>query len=405
MKKNVLASLISFAKEEAILCAAFLLAILSAFFVPPSMQYAEYLDWRTLALLFCLMLVVAGLQHMGTFHALGHALLSGVKTSRGLALLLVFLCFFASMLITNDVALITFVPFAILLLNMAGQSRLLIPVVVLQTIAANLGSMFTPIGNPQNLYLYSRFSLEIGDFLMTMLPLTLLSAVLLLGAVFLLPKESLSVSRTDSIHSNSISVISISDNTSSCNAPADHTTSSHTQPSSLSLPYLLFYLALFCVCIGCVLHLIPYPVMLCIIILAILPVNRKLFGKVDYKLLLTFVCFFVFIGNLQQIPAVSSILNTFIQGRELLLGILFSQCISNVPAAILLSGFTSQIRPLLFGVNIGGLGTLIASLASVISYRFYAGEPGAQKGRYMLVFTGYNVVFLLILIAAALFFL
>lgn len=374
-KKSVLSFLVSFFKAETILCIAFLLAVLSAFAVPPALEYAGYLDWRTLALLFCLMLVVAGLQHMGTFHILGNTLLSGVKNTRELTLLLTFLCFFASMFITNDVSLITFVPFAILLLTMAGQTQLLIPVVVLQTIAANLGSMFTPIGNPQNLYLYSRFSLDIGDFLITMLPLTFLSGILLLGAVFLLPNHPLT-------HHN-------------------HMPSDQTPSDRLHLPHLLFYLALFGVCIGCVLHLISWPVMLCVITLSILALNRTLLGKVDYKLLLTFVCFFVFIGNLQQIPAVSSILNTFIQGRELLLGILFSQCISNVPAAILLSGFTDQVRPLLYGVNIGGLGTLIASLASVISYRFYAGTAEAQKGRYLLVFTCYNVLFLLILSGAA----
>ncbi len=378
MKKTFLSSLIAFVKDEAILCAAAFLAVLSAFVVPPSKTYISYIDWRTLALLFCLMLVVAGLQHMGIFRRLGMCLLSGVKTSRGLILLLVYLCFFSSMLITNDVALITFVPFSILLLRMTGQSKQMISVIVLQTIAANLGSMFTPIGNPQNLYLYSGFSLGIGTFLITMLPLTLLSACLLLIAAFLLPKEPLAMPETNGM-------------------PADNT--------KIHLPLLLVYLVLFALCIGCVLHLIPYPVMLCIMILVILPLNRTLFGKVDYKLLLTFVFFFIFSGNLQHIPAVSSILNTFIQGRELLLGILFSQFISNVPAAILLSGFTNQVRDLLFGVNIGGLGTLIASLASVISYRFYAGETGAQKGRYMLIFTGYNLVFLLILSAAAYFFL
>lgn len=378
MKKTLLSSLTAFVKDEAILCAAGFLAVLSAFVVPPGKAYISYIDWRTLALLFSLMLVVAGLQHMGIFRRLGMGLLSGVKTSRGLVLLLVYLCFFSSMLITNDVALITFVPFAILLLHMAGQGKLMISVIVLQTIAANLGSMFTPIGNPQNLYLYSGFSLDIGTFLITMLPLTLLSACLLLIAVFLLPNEPLTMSEANEI-------------------PTDNT--------PIHLPLLLVYLALFALCIGCVLHLIPYPVMLCIMILVILPINRTLFGKVDYKLLLTFVFFFIFIGNLQNIPAISSILNTFIQGRELLLGILFSQFISNVPAAILLSGFTSEVRNLLFGVNIGGLGTLIASLASVISYRFYAGEAGAQKGRYMLIFTGYNLVFLLILSAAAYFFL
>lgn len=392
-KPSIFFSLVSFFKAETILCIAFLLAVLSAFMIPPSAAYADYLDWRTLALLFCLMLVVAGLQHTGTFHFLGNTLLSGVKSSRGLALLLVFLCFFASMLITNDVALITFVPFAILLLSMANQTRLLIPVVALQTVAANLGSMFTPIGNPQNLYLYSRYSLDPGDFLITMLPLTLLSGLLLLIAVLLLPCTPLAMEQAPDAKTAPQSADS---------APSGSNDTKQLFSGSLSLPHLFFYLALFGVCICCVLHLITWPVMICIIVLSILAVNRSLFGKADYKLLLTFVCFFVFIGNLQQIPAVSSILNTFIQDRELLLGILFSQCISNVPAAFLLSGFTDQVRPLLYGVNIGGLGTLIASLASVISYRFYTGVADAQKGRYMLVFTIYNVLFLLILGGAAL---
>lgn len=363
--------LIGFFKKEAVLCIAATLALLSAFRVPPSGAYLDYIDFRVLALLFCLMLVVAGLQDIGLFRFLGARLLAGAGNTRQLCLILVLLCFFSSMLITNDVALITFVPFAVMLLTMANQPGLLIPVIVLQTLAANLGSMLTPIGNPQNLYLYSAFSLSMGTFLLTMLPLTLLSLGLLLAAVLLLKNAPLTL------------------DAGLLNCP------------SVTGSKLLCWLLLFGVCLGCVLRILPWPAMLLILCCAVLLLDRTLFAKVDYFLLLTFVCFFVFIGNIQQIPAVSSLLYSFIRGRELLFGILFSQCISNVPAAILLSGFTDNAKALLYGVNAGGLGTLIASLASVISYRAYAGSPGARKGRYLKIFTLYNVIFLIVLASAA----
>lgn len=361
--------LIAFFKKETVLCIAALLSAISAFFVPPSAEYLEYMDWRVLALLFCLMLVVAGLQSIGLFKYLGLKLLGRIRTTRQLCLLLVGLCFFSAMFITNDVALITFVPFAVMILELAGQNRLLIPVVVLQTIAANLGSMLTPIGNPQNLYLYSAFSIPMGTFLLEMLPLTLLSLVMLVSSIFLLPKAELTVAALEKL-------------------------------SPPPKGRLLFYLVLFLVALSCVIRLLPWPAMLVILVLAVFFGDRERFRFVDYFLLLTFVCFFLFIGNMERIPAVSSLLQSFIQERELLLGILFSQCISNVPAAILLSGFTDAARPLLYGVNIGGLGTLIASLASVISYRAYGDSKGASKGAYMKTFTLYNLIFLIILAVA-----
>lgn len=357
---------IAFFKKEAVFCIAALLAAGSSFIVPPNADYISYLDYRVLALLFCLMLVVAGLQGIGLFSYLGVRLLGGIKTTRQLCLLLISLCFFSAMFITNDVALITFVPFAIMILTMAGEECLFIPVIVLQTIAANLGSMLTPIGNPQNLYLYSAFALSIGTFLWYMLPLTLLSFALLLVCVRLLKNRPLSVAELPS-------------------APV---------PQKKAL---CFYLILFLLCLACVIRLLPWQAMLAILVCALLLKDRKLFGQVDYFLLLTFVCFFVFIGNMERIPAVSSLLRSFIEGREFLLGILFSQCISNVPAAILLSGFTDTVRPLLYGVNVGGLGTLIASLASVISFRCYTGSKGAHAGAYLKTFTIYNVVFLAVL--------
>ena len=363
--------LIDFFRKETVLCIAALLALISAFLVPPSMEYITYLDFRVLALLFCLMLVVSGLQSIGVFRYLGASLLKKAANTRQLTLLLVGLCFFSGMVITNDVALITFVPFAIMLLTMAGQEKLMIPVVVLQTIAANLGSMLTPIGNPQNLYLYSSFDLTMGHFLFYMFPLTLLSFLLLIAASILLPKESLEL----------------------------HSDGSTPVPKKKTL---ILYLLLFIICLCCVLRFLSWQIMLVILIAGVFFIDRNIFRSVDYFLLLTFVCFFLFIGNMERIPAVSRFLHEIINGRELLLGALLSQGISNVPAAILLSGFTDQVRPLLYGVNIGGLGTLIASLASVISFKSYGNVHNAEKGRYMKIFTVYNVIFLIILYIAAL---
>lgn len=367
-------NLLSFIKKEAVLCAAGLLAVVSAFIVPPSAAYLKYIDYRVLALLFGLMLVVAGFQSIGFFRYLGDRLLAKASCTRHLCLLLVFLCFFSSMLITNDVALLTFVPFAVMLFAMAGEEKLLIPVVVLQTIAANLGSMLTPIGNPQNLYLYSAYAFSPADFVLHMLPLSALSAGLLLLCSCLLPNRPLT-------------------------APASQKSSPAVKVPAADK--LIAYTLLFLVCLLCVLRLISWPVMLGILVCAVFFLDRGLFRSVDYFLLLTFVCFFLFIGNMQRIPAISDLLRSLINGRELLLGTLFSQCISNVPAAILLSGFTDQALPLLYGVNVGGLGTLIASLASVISYRLYSGSRNARKGTYLKIFTLYNVLFLVVLYIAA----
>lgn len=367
-------SLLTFINKEAVLCAAGLLAVISAFIVPPSVAYLKYIDYRVLALLFGLMLVVAGFQSIGFFRYLGDRLLAKASCTRHLCLLLVFLCFFSSMLITNDVALLTFVPFAVMLFAMAGEAKLLIPVVVLQTIAANLGSMLTPIGNPQNLYLYSTYAFSPADFVLHMLPLSALSAGLLLLCSILLPNRPLA-------------------------APAGQNSSPAVKIPAAGK--LIAYTLLFLVCLLCVFRLISWPVMLGILVCAVFFLDKKLFRSVDYFLLLTFVCFFLFIGNMQRIPAISDLLRSLITGRELLLGALFSQCISNVPAAILLSGFTDQALPLLYGVNVGGLGTLIASLASVISYRLYSGSRNARKGAYLKVFTLYNVLFLVVLYIAA----
>ncbi len=364
-----------FLKKELVFTISLVLAIISCFFVPPSATYMEYIDFRVLALLFCLMAVVAGLSALGIFHRLGEFLLQKVSSLRMLAGMLIYLNFFTSMIITNDVALITFVPFTILVLEMADKQNQFIPLIVLETIAANLGSMLTPLGNPQNLYLYTISEMPMGDFVLTMLPYTIVSALLLFGALFLLPKETVTVTENTLADTNASS--------------ADNSTGK----------YLLFlYAILFVLCLLVVLHVLPFPLVLALVIFAMLIFDRKILCKVDYTLLLTFTCFFIFIGNMKNIPAIHSLLSELIAGNEFLGGVLSSQLISNVPAAILLSGFTTDFKPLLIGVNVGGLGTLIASLASLISYKFYVGTKDSKTGRYMGIFTLYNLLFLIVLI-------
>lgn len=367
--------LFAFAKKEAVLSIAAVLAVLSSFLVRPDKLYIGYIDFRTLAILLCLMSVMAGLRRLGIFDRMGGFLLSKTKSFTQVALVLVGLCFVGSMIITNDVALITFVPFAFVVLKLLGAKQMetwIVPIVGMQTIAANLGSMLTPIGNPQNLYLYGLSGLGFGAFLNLMLPYAAVSAVLLiLWAVIACRK-----------------------------APAMERFARDNAPLNGKQKKLAaLYGCLFAVCLACVARFLPYTVMLGIVLVLVLIFDRQTFSNVDYSLLLTFVAFFIFIGNLGRIEAFSTRLGSALQGREVLISVLASQVTSNVPAALLLSGFTGNIKGLIVGTNLGGLGTLIASMASLISYRQICAGAPAQKGKYFKLFTVSNVVFLAILLA------
>lgn len=355
-----------FVKQELTLCAAFAAALISCFFVPPDGEYWGYIDFRTLALLYCLMVVVAGLRHAGAFTVLAHKLCAKAASVRAMGLTLALLCFFSAMLITNDVALLTFVPFAVVVLGMAHQEKELIFVVVLQTVAANLGSVLTPVGNPQNLYLYSRYELSMADFLSATAPLWLLSLLAVLLLSLCLPRERVNVFLGE--------------------APA-------MDKRSLTL-----YLALFGLCLLVVLRLLSWQWMLGILLLVLLALDRRRLLKADFLLLLTFVCFFIFSGNLARIGTVEALLRRLLSGRELLTAALTSQIISNVPAALLLSGFTDAGRELLLGVNIGGLGTPVASLASLISLKLYSHSEHASTGRYLSLFSAVNFALLALLL-------
>ena len=370
-----------FWKKETVFCISFLLAAVSLLAVPVDRGYLAYPDYRTLALLFCLMMVVAGFQSLGIFTLLGKLLLRKAGSSRGISILLVLLCFFCSMIITNDVTLITFVPFTLLVFRMVHREDRVLKIVVLETIAANLGSMATPIGNPQNIYLHSVSGMGMKAFLLAVLPYAGISLVLLLVAL-LVEKDEPLAGAADGLEDKS---------------PGSQDGIAMRRMLTGAVPYLLLLLLSLLV----VFRILPYGVALIATAVVVFVVNRRLYRSLDWFLLLTFLCFFIFIGNMKRIPEVSDFLMTVLEGRELWLGILVSQVISNVPAAILLSGFTDHFAPLLTGVNLGGLGTLIASLASLISFRFYAREYPDQKGKFLGVFTLWNVGFLLILMAAA----
>lgn len=380
-------------QKETVCCIAFLLAVISIFFVSPSKNYISYIDFRVLALLFCLMAVVRGFSSIGVFTRLGTMLLTHVHSLRMLSALFIFLCFFFSMLITNDVALITFVPFTILVLSMAEQKKFLIPVIVLETIAANLGSMLTPLGNPQNLYLYTISGLSIGAFVRIMLPYSFISAILLLIFILFLPKDTVSTA-TAANTANSTNTVTAS-NTSNVICEA-------VKARKNSRILFAFYLILFLLCLLTVLHILPYQILFFLVLTGFLLLDYRVLKDVDYFLLLTFLCFFIFIGNMKQISLVHELISKLLVHHEILMGIGASQIISNVPAAILLSGVTDDYSALLIGVNLGGLGTLIASLASLISFKFYTNSNGSDTRRFLGIFTLYNVIFLGVLFVLSL---
>lgn len=359
--------IVSFLKKEIVLTISCVLATISCFIIKPDVQYLSYVDTHTILILFCLMAVMAGLQDIGLFQYIGESLLKKFRGERGIVLILVFLCFLGSMFITNDVALITFVPLALLILKMANMETSLCFIITLMTIAANLGSMMTPIGNPQNLYLYSVSEMPLPEFLMLMLPYTLSAAILLFICIFA------------KFRSSEVS-FELPENA-----------------EKLNRRRIVYYLILFGICLLAVAKICPIGILFAIILVAVVIDNWKLLKRIDYSLLATFVFFFIFIGNMGRFSLFRDFLSSILEGREMLVAVLSSQIISNVPAALLLSGFTNDWAALIVGTNLGGLGTLIASMASLISYKQVAQNYPNEKGRYFKLFTVCNIVFLLIL--------
>ena len=357
-------------KKEPVFCVSALLALVSCFIVLPDAQYAGYIDLRVLALLYCLMVVVAGVEKAGLFERIATALLKKSKSGKALCVVLVMLCFFSSMVVTNDVALITFTPFAILVMGASGQQKSLPWVISLQTIAANLGSMLTPVGNPQNLYLYTRYQFDGISFFGVTLPWSLISFAVLVILCLILPIRKVEVNETKA----------------------------YPKMNTQQTKEIITCFVLFCLCLGTVFHLMDWHVLLVAVVVVLAVIKPKLLKGADFVLLATFVCFFVFAGNLARIPALQEFLSQAMQNRETLVSALVSQVISNVPAAVLLSGFTQQGKALLLGVNLGGLGTPIASLASFISLKAYSKMEHADVKRYLAIFSVLNFGILAVLL-------
>lgn len=363
--------LLKFIRSEIVLFISAVLAVVSVFIIPPDREYAGYINYKTICILFALMAVMEGFKKTGVFSTVSGILLERAKGIRTVVLILVYLCFFLSMFITNDVSLITFVPLSIAVLSMAGESvkkRLLVPVIVIQTVAANLGSMLFPMGNPQNLYLYGISGMKLWKFILLLLPYTGIAfAVITLWSVFICKNVSseIKIPQTE---------------------------------RNLSLRQINIYSGLFVICVLSVAGIVHYIVAMVFVVAVILICDRKIFRTIDYSLLLTFIFLFVFIGNMGRVDAVDSFLKGITNGNEFIVSVLASQIISNVPCAILLSGFTDNYQALIAGTNIGGLGTLIASMASLISFKNAAKECPEMKGCYFVYFTVSNILLLLLFV-------
>lgn len=399
-----------FIKKETVLVVAILLAVISMIFIPPDQQYTEYIDFRTLGILFGLMTCVAGVQQLGVFDRLAGMLLRKVSGRMAITSVLVMLCFFSSMLLTNDVALITFVPFSLILLQRKKElfdEKWILRIVVMQTIAANLGSMLPPIGNPQNLYLFGLAQMRIEKFILLMLPYSVMAFLVLIIWIILASGISRIYARNDQ-KQDQTTIKNIQDNKITFSKEDGRHQLSEEKHSEKSISFswkLWCYCVLFLLGLLVVGRVLPWSVFTVFVLVFTFAADRKTLMKVDYSLLGTFAALFIFIGNLGRIEVFRQFLERMIRGREMVTSVLASQVMSNVPAAILLSGFTDTIPNLIVGTNIGGLGTLIASMASLISFKYIAREYPAQKGRYFCMFTLANVFFLLVMLIVYLVFL
>ena len=371
-----LAAMLERIKKDPVLFISGILAVVSCFLVHPDEKYIGYVDFRVLAILFCMMIVVSELVILGVFDKMTNKLLSMVHSSRMVSLILVWLSFFLGMILTNDVTLVTLVPFAIALMKSFDDRRTLTFTLILMTVATNLGSMQTPIGNPQNIYLFTHYKMEIGPFMLMMLPYSLCSLLLVTVAVFLLCRDE-KISHEEPKEQKKISGI------------------------KLAICIVLFIASLLVV-----LRVVHYLIVLGVMIAVMLIMDRKSFKGVDYTLLITFVFFFVFVGNMGRIPSVNEAVSNIVGKSPVLTAVVSSQVISNVPAALLLSAFTDNGRALVIGTNLGGLGTLIASMASLITYKFHAALPKAKDKNvsYVGAFTVVNIIFLAILLGVHLLF-
>ena len=358
--------LIEFIKKNVVMVVALAAALITSLIVPPDQDYLGYFDFKTLTCLFCVLAVVCALRNIHFFYILAKKIVQMFRNARMSILALVYITFIGSMLIANDMALLTFLPLGFFVLSTTGKQKYMAFTFIMQNIAANLGGMLTPFGNPQNLYLYSTFEIPNLEFMGIMAPPFVLSVALItLCCIIFVKKEPLQVEESK---------------------------------DTLPLWRTVLYLALFALAIAIVFRGIPYWIGLIIIPLVLIFADRKALKMGDYPLLFTFVFFFIFSGNMARIQVVRDFFSMLLDKSTLLFSTLSCQVISNVPSAILLSQFTENYQDLLVGVNIGGVGTLIASLASLITYREYTKNNPGKSGYYIKLFSAFNFSFLIILL-------
>ena len=365
IKKPQKSQIIAAVKKNAVVIIAFFAALITSFIVTPDKEYIGYFDFKTLTCLFCVLAVVCALKNIRFFYILARKIVQSFKNSRMCVLVLVYITFIGSMLIANDMALLTFLPLGFFVLSTTHKEKYMAFTFIMQNIAANLGGMLTPFGNPQNLYLYTKFNIPTGEFVSIMfLPFILSIALITLCCIVFVKAEPLEIS-DEKVRLN---------------------------------PYrTVLYLLLFALSIAIVFRSIPYIVGLIVIPIVLLFADRKSLLMVDYGLLFTFVFFFIFAGNMARIDIVRDFFSGLLETNTLVFSVLSCQCISNVPSAILLSQFTDNYRDLLVGVNIGGVGTLISSLASLITFREYVKNNPGKTLKYIGLFSAFNFDFLIIL--------
>ena len=355
----------SFIKTNIVMMIAMILAIFTSIFVPVDKKYAGYFDFKTLTCLFCVLAVVCALKNINFFYILARQIVGRFKTARASVLALVYITFIGSMLIANDMALLTFLPLGYFVLTSTKKEKYMAFTFIMQNIAANLGGMLTPFGNPQNLFLYTKFNIPNIEFMCIMiLPFAVSIFIITVCCIVFVQSEELQLD---------------------------------DEKVEIKTVRTLIYMILFALSIAIVFRTIPYWIGLCVIPIVLIFMDKKALKMVDYPLLFTFVFFFIFSGNMARIDIVRSFISSLLEKNTLLVSVLSCQCISNVPSAILLSQFTANYRDLLVGVNIGGVGTLIASLASLITFREYVKHNPKKTMQYLGMFSAFNFGFLIIL--------
>lgn len=366
-RQNLISNLTVFVKKNAVMCIALLAAVITSFIIPVDAAYLGYFDYKTLTCLFCVLAVVCALKNINFFYMLARKVVQMFKNARMSVLALVYITFIGSMLIANDMALLTFLPLGYLVLTTTGKQKYMAFTFIMQNIAANLGGMLTPFGNPQNLYLYSKFNIPNLEFMKIMLLPFVLSIVLItLCCIIFVKPEALRL---------------------------------EDEKLVIDPPKTVLYLILFAFSIVIVFRGIPYWLGLIVIPIVLFCVDRKALKMVDYGLLFTFVFFFIFAGNMARIDVIRDMFSSMLEQSTLLVSVISCQFISNVPSAILLSQFTDNYADLLVGVNIGGVGTLISSLASLITFREYVKNNPGKTGYYIAMFSAFNFGFLVLLTA------